>query len=56
MIGGSLNGAAGFAEDRGPPITSLRSGCRLLEDAVARRERVFQRLMDVFSGFNANRG
>ena len=26
-----------------------------LEEAVARRERVFQRLMDVFSGFNAAR-
>jgi hypothetical protein len=26
-----------------------------LEEAVARRERVFQRLMDVFSGFNVTR-
>ena len=55
-IGGSLNGVAGFADDHGPSYHDLAQRVRSLEEAVARRERVFQRLIDVFSGFNANRG
>jgi hypothetical protein len=36
-------------------IAELTRRVQALEEAVARRERVFQRLMDVFSGFNAQR-
>jgi hypothetical protein len=36
-------------------ISDLGRRIQVLEEAVARRERVFQRLMDVFSGFNASR-
>ncbi len=50
---GGLHG--GFPEDRGPSYNDLAQRVRSLEEAVARRERTFQRLMDVFSGFNANR-
>ncbi len=55
-IGGSMNGSGGFADDHGPSYHELAQRVRSLEDAVARREKVFQRLIDVFSGFNANRG
>ena len=36
-------------------MTELVHRVQVLEETVARRERVFQRLMDVFSGFNATR-
>ena len=61
QIGQAINGtggagmSGGFGEDRGS-YHELSQRIRSLEDAVARREKVFQRLMDVFSGFNANRG
>ncbi len=41
-------------EQRGN-YAELTRRIQALEDAVARRERVFQRLMDMFSGFNAGR-
>jgi len=43
-----------YAEDR-TAVTELVHRVQVLEETVARRERVFQRLMDVFSGFNATR-
>jgi hypothetical protein len=43
-----------YAEDR-TAMTELVHRVQVLEETVARRERVFQRLMDVFSGFNATR-
>lgn len=48
-------GGAGYGGERGPSYAELARRVQALEDAVARRERVFQRLMDVFSGFNATR-
>ena len=36
-------------------VTDLTRRVQVLEESGARRERVFQRLMDVFSGFNAQR-
>lgn len=60
QIGAALQGSGergGFApaEPRGPGYAELVQRVQALEEAVARRERVFQRLMDVFSGFNASR-
>ena len=37
------------------PINKSYGRIQALEEAVARRERVFQRLMDMFSGFNTAR-
>jgi putative secretion ATPase (PEP-CTERM system associated) len=55
QIGEALSGAGpSYVEDRGG-LAELTRRVQALEDAVARRERVFQRLMDVFSGFNASR-
>jgi putative secretion ATPase (PEP-CTERM system associated) len=55
QIGEALSGGApSYVEDRGG-LAELTRRVQALEDAVARRERVFQRLMDVFSGFNASR-
>jgi hypothetical protein len=48
-------GGFGFSEERGQAIADLTRRVQALEEAVARRERVFQRLMDVFSGFNTQR-
>jgi putative secretion ATPase (PEP-CTERM system associated) len=51
----------GFGDARGGPAyggasySELAERVQTLEQTVARRERVFQRLMDVFSGFSANR-
>jgi general secretion pathway protein A len=50
-IGHALGGEA----VRGPSYADLAPRVQALEEAVARRERVFQRLMDVFSGFNTTR-
>ena len=44
-----------FGQERGPGYAELLQRVQSLEEAVARRERVFQRLMDVFSGFNATK-
>ncbi len=56
QIGQAIHGSGGFAEERGgPSYADLAHRVQMLEEAVARRERVFQRLMDVFSGFNTNR-
>ncbi len=57
QLGEVLHGAGGFGfqEERGPSYAALERRIQALEDAVARRERVFQRLMDMFSGFNAAR-
>jgi putative secretion ATPase (PEP-CTERM system associated) len=57
QIGQALSGggAPAFVEDRAPAYADLARRVQALEEAVARRERVFQRLMDVFSGFNAGR-
>ena len=51
-IGASLGSNGG---DGSHDIADLVHRIRVLEETVARRERVFQRLMDVFSGFNATR-
>jgi hypothetical protein len=53
QIGNAIS-APLYAEDR-TAITELVHRVQVLEETVARRERVFQRLMDVFSGFNATR-
>ena len=61
--GGGSGGGFGFPEERGGQyggVSGAQYGelvrrIQALEDAVARRERVFQRLMDMFSGFNAGR-
>ena len=57
QIGEALLGAEapGYASADRAAVAELGRRVRSLEEAVARRERVFQRLMDVFSGFNANR-
>jgi hypothetical protein len=57
QIGAALGGGGGFgfSEERSQMVTDLTRRVQVLEEAVARRERVFQRLMDVFSGFNAQR-
>ena len=56
QLGAALHGSPfGFQEDRSQGLADLTRRVQALEDAVARRERVFQRLMDMFSGFNANR-
>ena len=57
LVGGMGMGGGGFGyqEERGPAYADLLRRVQALEEAVARRERVFQRLMDVFSGFNAAR-
>jgi len=57
QIGAALGGGGGFGftEERSQLVTDLTRRVQVLEEAVARRERVFQRLMDVFSGFNAQR-
>jgi general secretion pathway protein A len=55
QIGQAIRGG-GFLDDAGPSYNDLAQRVRALEDAVARREKVFQRLIDVFSGFNQNRG
>jgi general secretion pathway protein A len=52
QIGNAIS-APLYAEDR-TAVTELVHRVQVLEETVARRERVFQRLMDVFSGFNAN--
>ncbi len=56
-LGEALTGGGGFAfqEERGPGLAALERRVQALEEAVARRERVFQRLLDMFSGFNAGR-
>jgi polyhydroxyalkanoate synthesis regulator protein len=51
QIGNAIS-APLYAEDR-TAMTELVHRVQVLEETVARRERVFQRLMDVFSGFNA---
>jgi general secretion pathway protein A len=54
QIGKAINGGS-YGEGRaGPVYGELAQRVQALEEAVARRERVFQRLMDVVSGFNAN--
>ena len=53
QIGNAIS-APLYAEDR-TAVTELVHRVQVLEETVARRERVFQRLMDVFSGFNATR-
>ena len=64
QIGAALTGAPvggggggfGYPDERSlQAISELARRVQALEDAVARRERVFQRLMDVFSGCNAHR-
>jgi putative secretion ATPase (PEP-CTERM system associated) len=56
LAGGGGGGGYGLAEERTTQaLADLARRVQALEDAVARRERVFQRLMDVFSGFNAQR-
>ncbi len=55
QLGEALGGALGFHEERGAGAAALERRVQALEEAVARRERVFQRLMDMFSGFNAAR-
>ena len=55
-IGGRDQGQDdGFSQDRRAGYGELARRIQALEDTVARRERVFQRLMDMFSGFNAGR-
>ena len=49
----AITAPLGYADDRS--YTELLHRVQVLEETVARRERVFQRLMDVFSGFNATR-
>ena len=53
QIGHAITAPLGYADDRS--YTELLHRVQVLEETVARRERVFQRLMDVFSGFNAAR-
>ena len=57
QLGEALSGGGfGFPDERGGvPYAALERRVQALEEAVARRERVFQRLMDMFSGFNAAR-
>jgi putative secretion ATPase (PEP-CTERM system associated) len=60
QIGQAIGGVNGFGDERGPAhigpaYADLVARIQTLEATVARRERVFQRLMDVFSGFNATR-
>jgi general secretion pathway protein A len=57
QLGHALGASDGYAVDheRGPSYADLAHRVQVLEEAVARRERVFQRLMDVFSGFNQTR-
>jgi general secretion pathway protein A len=55
QIGQAISGGTLYPEERaGPSYADLAHRVQMLEDTVARRERVFQRLMDVFSGFNTN--
>jgi len=54
QIGQAIAAPLGYAEERAA-LTGLVHRVQVLEETVARRERVFQRLMDVFSGFNAAR-
>ncbi len=55
-LAGGGGGGYGYPDERSlQAIGELTRRVQALEDAVARRERVFQRLMDVFSGFNAQR-
>lgn len=52
-------GFAGLEQSAAPDrraLAELLARVQSLEDAVARRERVFQRLMDVFGGFSLPRG
>ena len=51
----SLETGDGYTQDRRAGYGELVRRIQALEDTVARRERVFQRLMDMFSGFNAAR-
>ena len=53
QIGHAITAPLGYADDRS--YTELVHRVQVLEETVARRERVFQRLMDVFSGFNQGR-
>ena len=57
QIGQAMTGGHSFAEAvvPGAGYSELAHRVQALEDTVARRERVFQRLMDVFSGFNVAR-
>ena len=57
QLGEALRGTGGFGfqEERGSSYAALERRLQALEEAVARRERVFQRLMDMFSGFNTAR-
>jgi general secretion pathway protein A len=54
QIGHAMSATLGYAEERAA-LTELVHRVQVLEETVARRERVFQRLMGVFSGFNAAR-
>jgi general secretion pathway protein A len=54
QIGHAMSAPLGYAEER-TALAELVHRVQVLEETVARRERVFQRLMDVFSGFNATR-
>ena len=55
-LASQIGEALAYQEVRGPSYDELAGRVQALEQAVARRERVFQRLIDVFSGFNTNRG
>ena len=55
QIGQAIGGSLAYAPDRTTSYTDLANRVHVLEETVARRERVFSRLMDVFSGFNATR-
>ena len=54
QLGEALHGTDGFGfeEKYAPTSAALERRIQALEDAVARRERVFQRLMDMFSSLN----
>jgi len=50
QLGRAITAPLAYADER--TYTELLHRVQVLEETVARRERVFQRLMDVFSGFN----
>ena len=56
-FGQGLHGSAGFGspEERGVSCAALERRIRAVEDAAARHERMFQRLIDMFAGFNGPR-
>ncbi|MCW3476918.1 XrtA/PEP-CTERM system-associated ATPase [Limobrevibacterium gyesilva] len=55
QIGAAIGASASDGDERGHSYADLAHRVQVLEETVARRERVFQRLIDVFSGFNATR-